>query len=110
MKKEYLIEIKTVEELEKIVQENKLVVLKFGAEWCGPCKILKPILEKLSNDMDNVLFTEVNVDESSEISETFGVMNIPTTIILKDGEQVERLIGLQTENNLRKKIENYISC
>lgn len=85
----------------KVVTNNDLseakkapvAVVDFNATWCGPCKMLGPVLEKISDEMTNVAFFGVDVDENSDLAQEFGVMSIPTLIILKNGEQVAQQVG-----------------
>lgn len=85
------------------------VLVDFFAEWCPPCRKLGPTLEKLAEEMgDRLTVVKVNVDESSLASQ-FGVMNIPTMIIFKDGEEVKRLVGNQSKHALEKELEPYLA-
>lgn len=101
-------EVKTVDELNGYISDNNVVVLKFGAEWCGPCRSLKPILEKLSGEISGACFLEADVEEADELAKVFGVMNIPAIFIIKGGEPVESLVGYQSEASLRETIEKII--
>jgi thioredoxin 1 len=75
--------------------EKGNVVVDFWAEWCGPCKILKPIFEEVASEMKGkAKFCKVDIEEGQEIAERLGVMSVPTVIFLKDGEQVERFSGI----------------
>lgn len=103
-----MIEIKTIEDFENYSTNTDILVLKFGAEWCGPCRSLKPILEKLSNNIENVLFAEADVEEAEELAGQFGVMNIPVTFIFKGGEMVDRIVGLKTESELEEIIKSFM--
>lgn len=69
------------------------VIVDFGAEWCGPCKIMAPELKKASEKLKNIKFGKVNVDSNYELAERFQVMSIPTTIFFKNKEQVDRANG-----------------
>ena len=70
-----------------------LIVKDFWAEWCGPCRMMKPVVEKLAEENTNVKFEFINVDEDSESSAKYGVRSIPTFIFEKDGEIVEKKVG-----------------
>jgi thioredoxin 1 len=85
------------------------VLVDFFAEWCPPCRRLGPTLETLAEEMaDRLTIVKVNVDESS-LASKFGVMNIPTMIIFKDGEEVKRLVGNQSKSALERELEPYLS-
>ncbi len=84
------------------------VLVDFFAEWCPPCKRLGPTLESLAEDMDErLLVVKVNVDTSS-LATQYGVMNIPTMIVFKGGEEVKRLVGNQSKRALEKELEPYL--
>ncbi|MFB3043530.1 MAG: thioredoxin, partial [Nitrososphaerales archaeon] len=77
-----------------VLKSNVPVVVDFWAEWCGPCRVIAPIVEELSKEYNGkVQFAKVNVDESPDLAGRFGVQGIPTLIIFKDGEEVGRLVG-----------------
>lgn len=82
-------------------------VVDFNATWCGPCKMLGPVLEKLSGEMaDKASFYGVDVDENSDLAEEFGVMSIPTLVILKNGEKVAERLGFAPEPILKSWLES----
>ena len=82
-------------------------VVDFNATWCGPCKMLGPVLEKLSGEMaDKASFYGVDVDENSDLAEEFGVMSIPTLVILKNGEKVAERVGFAPEPILKSWLES----
>lgn len=97
----------TKENFEKEVKESELpVIIDFYADWCGPCKTLAPTFEKLSKDYDGKLkFGKCNTEHNSEIAEQFSVRGIPCLVVLKKGEEVDRIVGALPENSLKKKIE-----
>lgn len=78
-----------------------LVLVDFWAPWCGPCRMQTPIIEELAEEMDGqVEFFKMNVDEESETAKSFGIMSIPTLIVKKDGEVVEKLVGFHDKARL----------
>ena len=83
------------------VNAAPLAVADFWADWCGPCKMLAPTVEKLAADYEGkVLVGKVNVDEEPELARRFGVMSIPTLVYLKNGQEFDRKIGVQPEAEL----------
>ena len=80
---------------------------KFYADWCGPCKMMAPIIEALAEEMPDVRIGKLNVDNAQDIARTYGVMNIPTIIFLKDGEVVEKIVGVAPRDTLVEKIASH---
>lgn len=81
-------------EIDAAVEAAPLAMVDFWAEWCGPCKMLSPVIEELAQEFDGkVLVGKVNVDEEPELARRFGVMTIPTVVFLKNGKEVERKVG-----------------
>ncbi|HLI47055.1 MAG TPA: thioredoxin [Geobacterales bacterium] len=95
---------------EKELKNSSLpVIVDFWAEWCVPCKMLEPIYEELAKEFEGrVRFGRLNVDENPDIAEKYGIMAIPTLIIFKGGEEVDRLIGAAPKNKLVQFIEENI--
>lgn len=83
-----------------------LCVLKFGATWCGPCKRLNPIVEKLAGEFTDIVFQAVDVDEGPEVGKQFSVRSVPTLVFLRDGKEVDRVIGMSLIDPLRKKLRD----
>lgn len=95
------------EEFQELLKE-KLLLVDFSASWCGPCKMLAPVLESVSEKMkDNVTIVKVDVDESMDLAEQFKIMAVPTMILFKDGQQVDAFSGFMSEGALISKIEKY---
>ena len=80
-----------------------ITVVDFYADWCGPCKMLTPILEKVSEQVEAQI-CKVNVDESRELAQQFGVKGIPFLVVIKDGKMVEQSVGLKDENTILEMI------
>jgi putative thioredoxin len=85
------------------------VLIDFWADWCAPCKVMLPILEKLANEYaGQFLLAKVNCDEEPRIAEQFGVRSLPTIMIMKDGQPVDGFVGAQTESALRQLLEKFL--
>ena len=84
-----------------------LVLVDFWASWCGPCMMLGPIVEQLADELDGkVTVGKVNVDENPDLAARFGVMSIPTLVLLRDGAEVTRSVGVVPKTKLLEMIEN----
>ena len=81
---------------------DKVVILDFWAEWCGPCRMYGPILSEFSEANEDVVVGKINVDEASESAAFYGIRSIPTTIVFKDGEIINRLPGVLTKEKLKE--------
>ena len=94
------------EEFNNIIDsEEGVVLVDFWAEWCGPCRVLGPTLQTVSEDADDVTVVKVNVDENSELSAEYSVRSIPTVIVFKNGEQVDKFVGNKSESEIKSIIE-----
>jgi len=81
-----------------------LAVIDFYAEWCGPCKIISPIFHKLSDEIKDVRFGAVNVDNAPNLAKKFNILSIPTLVFLKDGEISEIVVGVISAQKIEEKI------
>lgn len=91
------------------VEDNKgVVVVDFFATWCGPCKMLAPVFESVSSEVDNAKFVKVDIDESLELAQKFGISTVPTMMIFKDGKVVDKLVGFMPKESLKAKVEAHL--
>lgn len=85
-------------------------LLDFYADWCGPCKVMEPLIEEIKNEMGGkIQVKKIDVDSDSDTASQFGVMSIPTFVVLKDGQEVDRAIGSQPKEFLVSKIAPHLS-
>ncbi len=93
--------IETVKEFEDTLKENGLVFVDFFADWCGPCKMLAPVVEELAAETPDVAFVKVNVDDLPDLAQKLGIMSIPAVFIFKDGEPAANTVGFQPKESLK---------
>ena len=87
---------------EKIRNSEKPVLVDFYATWCGPCKMIAPILEEIAEEHPEYVIAKVNVDEEEELAAEFGIMSIPTVIVFKNGEPVKTSMGAKPKADIEK--------
>lgn len=100
--------VKKIEEKdfnEVIKNKDKKVLVDCYADWCGPCRMLSPIIDELAEEIESCEFYKLNVDEAENISREYGIMSIPTILIFKDGKEINKSIGLKTKDELKELIE-----
>ena len=95
---------------EIVLKSDQPVIVDFWAEWCGPCRMVGPIVEELANEYgeDQAIIGKVNVDENPEISMRFGIRNIPTILFLKNGEVVDKQVGAVPKHQLEEKLKSHM--
>lgn len=99
--------MKTELTLNELKEKKGLVLLDLNATWCGPCRMLKPVLEKLDGEMTDVDFYGIDVDDMPEFAEEFGVSSIPCVILVKDGKEVARSVGFKPYDQIKNFINQY---
>jgi len=88
----------------KLQEKDKILLVDFWAEWCKPCKMLTPILEKLDEEIKEVEFVEINVDENRTLADNYSIGSIPTLLILKNGEVINKIVGFKPEVIIKNEI------
>ena len=86
----------------EVMNSEKPVLLDFFASWCGPCKMIAPIVEQIAEEREDVLVGKVNVDEEMELAMKFGITSIPTLVILKDGKVAATAVGYRPKADIEK--------
>ncbi|MDY6323398.1 MAG: thioredoxin [Succinivibrio sp.] len=102
----YITEINSDNFESEVLKSDRPVLVDFWAPWCGPCRMVGPVVEELSGEMNDVRFCKVNVDEVAEIAAKYGIMSIPTLIVFKNGEPAAQQVGALGKEELRQFIEN----
>lgn len=102
----------TEENIANILSDNKLTVLDFWAPWCGPCRTLSPIIDEIADEhtgSEMVNVAKVNVDEYSDLAVRYGIRGIPSILFIKDGNVVDRFVGMKTKNQIQEKINSLMN-
>lgn len=84
----------------EVLQSDKPVLLDFGASWCGPCQMVSPVIEQIGEENDSIRVGKVNVDEQGELTMQFRVVSIPTLVVMKGGEEVNRIVGAASKSEI----------
>ena len=94
----------------EVLQSDKPVLVDFFADWCGPCKMMAPVVEQLAEELEGkAKVGKLNIDENMDIAEKYRVMNIPTFLIFKYGQEKERIVGAVSKNELKNKLEQTLA-
>ena len=84
---------------EELIKEGKVLV-DFNAEWCGPCKMLKPVIEEIAEERSNVKIVSINIDDEEELADRFNVMSIPCLVLLENGKEIKRSVGFKPKSEV----------
>lgn len=87
---------------QEVLLSEKPVLLDFYADWCGPCRMVAPIVEEIANERSDIVLGKINVDEEMELAMKFGIASIPTLIVIRDGKEAAKLIGYRPKADIEK--------
>ena len=90
---------------EQIKNGDKPVLIDFYADWCGPCRMVAPVVEEIAQENENIVVGKINVDDEPELAQAYGVMSIPTLIVLKAGEEVARSTGARPKAQIQAMLD-----
>ena len=103
------VEIEEAKFDEAVLKSTMPVLVDFWAPWCGPCRMVAPVVEELSDDYDGkVNFVKINVDNNPKIASQYGIMSIPTLMVFKDGQPIDTIIGFRPKDELKKSLETVL--
>lgn len=101
--------INTNEFQTEVINNNGVVLVDFFATWCGPCKMVAPVLDALSTEMEGkVTILKVDIDQSMELAQQYKIMSVPTMMVFKGGKAVETIMGFQPKESIKAKLESHL--
>ncbi len=89
----------------EVIESDKPTLVDFWAPWCGPCRVVAPVLEEIASERDDIKIVKLNVDDNQQTAARYGVMSIPTLILFRHGEVAHQIVGLRKKRQLEQEIE-----
>jgi len=99
-----MVVINKLDDFNKAIEEHDLCLVKIGAAWCGPCKVVQKNIQDIEKSHSNVYFIDVDAEEADDIVEKYGVRNIPVVLVIKNGEVTSKTVGVQTQVQLEDRL------
>lgn len=90
---------------EEVLKSDKTVLIDFYADWCGPCKMFSPVVEAVASENEDIKVVKVNVDDAQDLAIQYQVMSIPTTVVIKEGKEVNRAVGMLSKSDLLEMVK-----
>lgn len=90
---------------EEVLKSEKPVLVDFYADWCGPCKMLSPIVEEVAKEIDSVKVCRINIDENEDLAVEYGIMSIPTLVVIKNGKETNRTVGVVGKDDILEMVK-----
>lgn len=90
---------------EEVLKSDKPVILDFYADWCGPCKMMSPIIDEIAEEVEDIKVGKINTDENLNLAQQYQIMSIPTIMIIKNGEVVKTFVGVTSKNEILEEIK-----
>lgn len=88
----------------EVLEKEGITLIDFWASWCGPCRMLSPLVDEVAEEVDTAKICKVNVDEQQELARQFNIMSIPTLVVMKDGKEIKRSLGFVPKEDIKKLI------
>ena len=89
----------------EVLNSDKTVLIDFYADWCGPCKMFSPVVEAVASENEDIKVVKVNVDDAQDLAIQYQVMSIPTTVVIKEGKEVNRAVGMVSKSDLLEMVK-----